>query len=202
MMWESVKSALVLILVLMVVFCGGVLGGVKLPETEVWQRWQGARQARQERLKPADVAVIQLPGDNGCQGGVCKVEPPQTVPAEDPTPPPEKKPPLTFYRELGDHPSPAAPAVQEQVADAGSENVIWEIRVCSLPREVLARLERSKLLKKYPRVEIESVVLNGKGTWYRVKIVGIRERQTAEHYLQELKQGRKYKPLIIKHTQG
>ncbi len=213
-MWETVKSALILILVLAVVFIGGVLVGLKLPETAFWQQWQRERNAARKPLGPVDVAVIQFPGGSGkgCGNGVCPVAPSLPRAAESPAvPPPEKKPKYTFYRELGDRrpPSSVRPAAAaEKLALLEKKRreertaVTWEVRVCSLPRETLARLERARLLKKYPRVKIESVDLAGKGTWFRVKIVGIPSRRLAERYLRELRQDGKYKPLIIKHTQG
>ncbi len=220
-MWEQLKAGLVLLFFLLLFFVVGVMVGLKLPENEAWQRWRGTYKASREQLKPVDVAVIQFPGGN-CSGGVCRVTPPAGEDAP-PATAPEKETRLTFYRELSDHPdknrpaapqpanqaepaqparkvrkvskkSPPAPAKASAPAVAGN----WEVRICSLPQEIKARLERSRLLKKYPGIEIEPVKVTGKGTWYRVKIANIKDYTRAERYRNELLKTGKYKPIIVK----
>jgi hypothetical protein len=219
-MWEQLKAGLVLLFFLTLFFVVGVMVGLKLPENEAWQHWRGACRAEKKQLKPVDVAVIQFPGGN-CSGGVCKVEPPAAA-----EPAPEKETRLTFYEELSDHPDKARPQAQAPVAKPAAKPakkvrkvskkapvspekaaavtaataVRWEVRICSLPQEIKARLERSRLLKKYPGIEIEPVKVVGKGTWYRVKITNIADRSVAERYQQELLKTGKYKPIIVKHN--
>ena len=220
-MWEQLKAGLVLLFFLLLFFVVGVMVGLKLPENEAWQRWRGTYQAQQKKLQPVDVAVIQFPGGN-CANGVCKVAPP----AAENTPAPEKEPRLTFYKELSDHPETApkpapapapaeavkkpvkkvrkvakkTPVTPEKAAAAVPASGSWEVRICSLPQEIKARLERSRLLKKYPGIEIEPVKVAGKGTWYRVKISNIKNRDLAERYRRDLAATGKYKPIIIKHN--
>jgi cell division septation protein DedD len=220
-MWEQLKAFMVLFCFMLLVFVTGVLVGLKLPETEIWQQWRGTRQARQEAPRAVDVAVIQFPGhdDNNCSGGVCKVFPMAQPPAAEPArpEPSEKEVKLTFYHELADHPGPgvveargSSPSRKEKTPLKKAKKTLgdkkstaetaglWEVRVCSLSQEIKARLERSRLLKHYPSVEIEAVQVAGKGTWYRVKIGPIKDRKVAERYQRELKETGKYKPLIIR----
>ena len=220
-MWEQLKAFMVLFCFMLLVFVTGVLVGLKLPETEAWQQWRGTRQARQETPQAVDVAVIQFPGhdDSNCSGGVCQVAPLVQTPAPEParSEASEKKVNLTFYHELADHPgrgreakvSPPpkkekAPLKKAKKTLSGKKTAVseatglWEVRVCSLPQEIKARLERSRLLKYYSAVEIEAVQVAGKGTWYRVKIGPLKDRKVAERYQRELKETGKYNPLIIR----
>jgi len=222
-MWEQLKAFMVLFCFMLLVFVTGVLVGLKLPETEAWQQWRGTRQARQETPRAVDVAVIQFPGHDGadCSGGVCKVPSLAQSPATGPArpEPPEKEVNLTFYHELADHPgrgreaglsSPPrkekTPLKKAKKTLSGKKNiavpatgaVFWEVRVCSLPQEIKARLERSRLLEHYSPVEIEAVQVAGKGTWYRVKIGPLKDRRVAERYQRELRETGKYNPLIIR----
>jgi cell division protein FtsN len=127
---------------------------------------------------------------------------------------PQKSPDLTFYSELADKPTESGgsvirvkktPEVKKRKArlkTADSKNMavanstLWELGICSLPHEIKARLERSKLIKDFPGVKIEPVQVAGKGTWYRVKISDIENRELAERYRQELSQKYHYKPIV------
>jgi len=230
-MFEQLKAALVTLLVIFIFFVGGILVGLKLPETEFYQQWSGTSQEAAAQPRPTQIAVIQVPGpqisesrvdtsafgshSGNCAGGVCKLPVPGgTEPqSAEPVPP---TPALTFYQELADKPNESdgsalrvkpTPAVKKRkhaalikekpgavVPDSGG----WEIRVCSLPQEIKARLERSKLMNDYPGVEIEPVQVAGKGTWYRIKIINIKERAVAERYQRELSHKYNYKPLLCR----
>jgi cell division protein FtsN len=224
-MFEQLKAALVTFLVIFVFFVGGILVGLKLPETNIYKQWAGIQQELPENLQPTKVAVIQIPGSQSsaatysetCPGGVCKLPEPGTAPHQAAVAEPEKSLDLTFYKELADKPTEscgsalivkqtpivkkrksssttttAAAKVKEPVT--GSE--MWELRICSLPQEIKARLERSKLIKEFPGVKIEPVQVAGKGTWYRIKICDIKDRDTAERYQRELSRKYHYKPLL------
>lgn len=135
-------------------------------------------------------------------------------------------PDLTFYDELGDKPHESGgatlmvkkkplvnrqktaallPAERPQAAaqpiaaaekpelDAGQ----WELRICSLPEEIKARVERGKLLKVYPRIEIEAVPVKDRGTWYRVKISRLGNLAEAEKIKTQL-EALNYSPLLVK----
>ncbi len=150
-----------------------------------------------------------------CPGGVCKL-PTSNDTSGQLADPPKKKLNLTFYETLGDKPTESggsairiktAPLVGKKKSASGalkSENRLpktgagWEVRICSLAQEIKARLVRSKLMKTYPGVEIEAVQVAGKGTWYRVKIINIKDLGEAERYQRELIKAHKYKPMIVK----
>ena len=147
-----------------------------------------------------------------CPGGVCKLPPPNEAPKAAP----KKKLNLTFYDELGDKPTESGGSVirvkktplvkRKKMASVavGSKKQLqkttgtWELRICSLAQEIKARLVRSKLMKSYSGVEIEAVQVAGKGTWYRVKISNIKDREKAERYQREIIKAHKYEPMIIK----
>ena len=148
-----------------------------------------------------------------CAGGICKLPASGEKPQSAAEPPPQS-PALTFYQELADKPNESggsalrvkqtpvvkkrkpASMIKEKPSTALSGSDRWEVRVCSLPQEIKARLERSKLMKDFPGVEIEPVQVAGKGTWYRIKISDIKERAVAERYQRELSQKYHYKPLL------
>ncbi len=232
-MFEKLKAAFVALMVIFVFVIGGVLIGLKLPETDLYKRWHSESSRASLNPQPTKVAVIQIPGtphseipvtsdslnsSSGlCSGGVCK------LPGSNVCPPPSAQiatasPDLTFYDELADKPTEsggsvlrvkktpevkkrkvkapeaASKAVGKDKATAGSGP--WELRICSLPQEIKARLERSKLIKDFPGVEIEPVQVAGKGTWYRVKITDIANRDLAERYQLKLRQKYHYKPIV------
>ncbi len=228
-MFEKIKAALVALLVIFVFVIGGVLIGLKLPETGLYKKWHDGSCQTSVKPQPTKVAVIQIPGtqkpevpvtaaalnsySESCPGGVCKLPgsgetPHQTAAA------PQKSPDLTFYSELADKPTESGgsvlrvkktPEVKKRKARAKSlaskkkpvaSSTLWELRICSLPHEIKARLERSKLIKNFPGVKIEPVQVAGKGIWYRVKICDIENRELAEQYRQELSQKYHYKPII------
>ncbi len=229
-MLEQLKAALVTLLVLCVFFGGGVLVGLKLPETDTYKRWSGEPQGGAGKLKPIQVAAVQILGSNlsaddlgavqstqfseSCPGGVCRLPEPGEAAQKTVVVAPEKSLDLTFYSELADKPTEsggsalrvkATPVVKKNKSGAlkvdkykgiESSTKLWEVRICSLPHEIKARLERSKLMKEFPGVEIEPVQVVGKGTWYRVKISGIKELKEAERYQRELSRKYHYKPLI------
>ena len=229
-MFEQLKAALVTLLVIFIFFVGGILVGLKLPETDIYKHWAGTHQEVPEKPQPTKVAVIQIPGSQhpeakvnvappalypeACPGGVCKLPEPGEIPCRPDVVESPKSLDLTFYKELADKPTESGgsalrikqtPVVKKKKsssvanvklseASIGSER--WEVRICSLPHEIKARLERVKLMKDYPGVEIEPVQVAGKGTWYRVKISDIKDRQVAERYQHELSRKYHYKPLI------
>ena len=229
-MFEQLKAALVTFLVIFIFFVGGILVGLKLPETKIYKEWVGIQQPAPAKLQPTKVAVIQIPGTQTaaltpdevpvsdyhelCPGGVCKLPAPGREPHEQVLIETQEKPDLTFYEELADKPtesggsalivkqtpivkkrkSSSMKAAKADRAVSGSQR--WELRVCSLPQEIKARLERSKLIKDFPGVKIEPVQVAGKGTWYRIKISDIKDRDTAERYQQELSHKYHYKPLL------
>lgn len=229
-MFEQLKAALVTFLVIFVFFVGGILVGLKLPETEIYQEWAGIQQPAPEKLRPTKVAVIQIPGSRqapaatpetpvaayqeACPGGVCKIPEAGQKPHQQAPVKPQEKIDLTFYDELADKPTESGgsalivkqtPIVKKKksgsmatakVRRPVSDSQRWEIRVCSLPQEIKARLERSRLIKDFPGVKIEPVQVAGKGTWYRIKISDIKDRDTAERYQQELSRKYHYKPLL------
>ncbi|MCD6269449.1 MAG: SPOR domain-containing protein [Deltaproteobacteria bacterium] len=221
-MFEQLKAALVTFLVIFVFFVGGILVGLKLPETEVYKQWAGIQQEVPEKLQPTKVAVIQIPGSQpspvvypeACPGGVCKLPEPGATSHLAAVAVPQESLDLTFYKELADKPTESGgsalivkqtpivkkrktrsmTAVKEKKPVSGSD--LWELRICSLPQEIKARLERSKLIKDFPGVKIEPVEVAGKGTWYRIKICDIKDRDTAERYQRELSRKYHYKPLL------
>ncbi|MCD6292341.1 MAG: SPOR domain-containing protein [Deltaproteobacteria bacterium] len=150
-----------------------------------------------------------------CPGGVCKLPPPNVTSGHSAAPP-KKKLNLTFYETLSDKPTESsgsalriktAPVVAKKKVSSGAlksekqrpeTGSMWEVRICSLAQEIKARLERGKLIKAFPEVDIEAVQVAGKGTWYRVKISNIKDRGEAERYQQELIRDYRYKPIIIK----
>ncbi len=155
---------------------------------------------------------------DSCPGGVCKLPAPAQVSDLPPVAavPVEDKLNLTFYKELGDKPTESGGSLikvkttplvaKKKTTFRAPESAVlpspsgthWEIRICSLAQEIKARLVRSKLIKSYPKVEIEAVQVAGKGTWYRVKISNINDRAMAERYRRELIEVHNYKPLIVK----
>ena len=157
---------------------------------------------------------LSEPHSDACPDGVCKLPSFNQV-SSQPVTPQEKKLNLTFYDELGDKPTESggspikiktAPLVKKKkTASVVMKSEIrlpkntgsWELRICSLAREIKARLVRSELMKTYSGIEIEAVQVAGKGTWYRVKISNIEDRGVAERYQRELK-AYKYDPLIVK----
>jgi len=228
-MFEKIKAALVALLVIFIFVIGGVLIGLKLPETDLYKKWHDGPQQASVTPPPTKVSVIQIPGTaksevpvasasfnsftESCPGGVCRLP----GPGEDPhqtAVAPQKSPDLTFYSELADKPTESGGSVirikktpevkkrksKAKVADskntAVASSALWELRICSLPHEIKARLERSKLIKDFPGVKIEPVQVAGKGTWYRVKISDIENRELAERYCQELSQKYHYKPIV------
>ena len=152
---------------------------------------------------------------DSCPGGVCKLPTLNEAPHQ-PEEPHEKQLNLTFYKELSDRPTESggaairiktAPPVEKKKTASvvmQSEKRLpktvgsWELRICSLAQEIKARLVRSQLMKTYPGIEIEEVQVAGKGTWYRVKISNIKDREVAERYQRELTKAHKYQPLIVK----
>lgn len=228
-MFEKIKAALVALLMIFVFIVGGVLIGLKLPETDLYKKWHDGHHQASVKPLPTKVAVIQIPGtqkaevpvasaapssDSGsCPGGVCKLPEPGETPHQEVVAL-QKSPDLTFYSELADKPTESGGSVlrvkktpevkkrKVRLKSSDSKNkpitssTLWELRVCSLPHEIKARLERSKLIKKFPGVKIEPVQVKGKGTWYRVKICDIKNRELAEQYRQELSQKYHYKPII------
>ncbi len=230
-MFEKIKAAFVALMVIFVFVLGGVLIGLKLPETDFYKKWHAQPSRASLNPQPTRVAVIQIPGTKHseapvaaasldsasgvCSGGVCK------IPAAGVSPKPQAQvattsPDLTFYNELADKPSESGgsvlrvkktPEVKKRKAKARTAEsktagknkaaaLFWEIRVCSLPQEIKARLERSKLIKDFPGVKIEPVQVKGKGTWYRVKITDIASRDLAERYQLKLRQKYHYKPIV------
>ena len=162
-------------------------------------------------------AGLPLSGSHpdSCPGGVCKLPPFNEAPSR-PEVPQEDKLNLTFYKELSDKPTESGgspikvkttPLVEKkktasvtmksdsQELKAGES---WELRICSLAQEIKARLVRSKLMKIYSGIEIEAVQVAGKGTWYRVKISNIKDREVAERYQRELTEVHNYHPLVVK----
>jgi hypothetical protein len=230
-MFEQLKAALVTLLVIFIFFVGGILVGLKLPETAVYQKWSGTDQEPAAQTKPIQFTEIQAPGSQisetqvdisavgphpgNCAGGVCRLPVPgRTEPQTVETVP--QTPALTFYQELADKPNesngsalmvkptpvvkkrkPAA-LLKEKPGVVATDSGGWEIRVCSLSQEIKARLERSKLMNDFPGVEIEPIQVAGKGTWYRIKIINIKERDVAERYQRELVHKYNYKPLLCR----
>ncbi len=228
-MFEKIKAALVALLVIFVFVIGGVLIGLKLPETDLYKKWHDEPRQASVKPQPTKVSVIQISGtqkpevsvasaalnaySESCPDGVCKLPGPGEIPHQT-TAVPQKSPDLTFYSELADKPTESGgsvlrvkktPEVKKRKAWAKTadskikpiaDSTLWELRICSLPHEIKARLERSKLIKNFPGVKIESVQVAGKGTWYRVKISDIENRELAEQYRQELSQKYHYKPII------
>lgn len=243
-MIDHIKAIVVTLLVILGVFAGGVMVGLKLDKNEDYQRWLAAKQQPQEELQPTEVAVMQMPGRKSgpqaefkvlpgseakpagvvCVDGVCKL-PGTDESAASQVQPDEKPalPELTFYDELSDRPDESggatlmvkkkplvkrvktasvSPAVAPKSAveakgvsqhDAGA----WELRICSLPEEIKARVERGKLLKIHPRVEIEAVTVKDRGTWYRVKISRLKSQAEAEKIKSRL-ETLNYSPLLVK----
>jgi len=228
-MFEKIKAALVALLVIFIFVIGGVLVGLKLPETDLYKKWHAGPHQASVKPQPTKVAVIQIPGtaktevpvasaslnsySGSCPGGVCRLPGPGETPHQT-TAAPQKSPDLTFYSELADKPTESGgsairvkktPEVKKRKAksktsdsknNAVASSTLWELRICSLPHEIKARLERSKLIKDFPGVKIEPVQVAGKGTWYRVKIIDIENRELAERYRQELSQKYHYKPIV------
>lgn len=126
-MIEQLKSIIVLLVILFVTFGVGVLVGYKLPENESFKRWQSANQETIEKVRPTEVAVMQMPGSplaqknlsasgevqvethpEACPGGVCKLPLPTNAPQPPerlPEKPEEEQLNLTFYKELADKPT-------------------------------------------------------------------------------------------------
>lgn len=228
-MLEKLKAALVTLVVIFVFFIGGVLVGLKLPETALYKSWHGGPRQASLKPQPTKVAVIQIPSpqkpetvvesaslnssSRSCPGGVCRLPGPGETPHQSPATS-QESPDLTFYNELADKPTESGgsvlrvkktPEVKKRKARAKSadskkqatvNSALWELRICSLPHEIKARLERVKLMKDFPGVKIEPVQVAGKGTWYRVKISDIENRELAERYRLELSQKYHYKPIV------
>ncbi len=174
----------------------------------------GFTMSRSDHGEEAGLPLSESHPDS-CPGGVCKLPQLSEAPGQPETAP-EKKLNLTFYDELSDKPTESggsairiktAPLVgKKKTAFVAMKNKnrppktagSWELRVCSLAREIKARLVRSELMKTYSGVEIEAVQVVGKGTWYRVKISNIGDRGVAERYQRELIETHNYQPLIVK----
>ncbi|MCK5540032.1 MAG: SPOR domain-containing protein [Deltaproteobacteria bacterium] len=125
-MLEQLKTIVVLFIFLFVAFGVGVLVGIKLPENESYKRWARVNQEMIKKVRPTDVAVMQMPGlpvsdgssakaeepplesySDCCPGGVCKLP----LPNESSRAAPVKNLDLTFYVELGDKPTESGGSV-------------------------------------------------------------------------------------------
>ncbi len=136
---------------------------------------------------------------------------------------PGKKVKLTFYDTLtDDHRQPAvarkkkkattrkpaapppSPAAKPEKPLAGDKNALpakggLSLQVGSFPQEGQARLFRQRLAGKgYGKVVVVPAEIPGKGTWYRVRIVGLASRRDADILRQQLRSREKIKAFLVK----
>ncbi|MBW1645350.1 MAG: SPOR domain-containing protein [Deltaproteobacteria bacterium] len=96
-------------------------------------------------------------------------------------------------------PPAAKPSATKPSADKPAVKGGVSLQVGSFPQEGQARLFRNRLAGKgYGKLVVVPAAIPGKGTWYRVRIVGLANRQDAEQVRQRLLRREKIKAFLVK----
>lgn len=126
----------------------------------------------------------------------------------------------TFYESLTDKKSENVPLHDNPVAEkaakpikrekqkneikqAGKAEVVntkgLALQVASYPQEGKARLFRNTLMREgYGKAIVVAAEISGKGTWYRVRIVDIKDKQTAKLLQERLQKQKSIRSYIVK----
>ena len=93
---------------------------------------------------------------------------------------------------------PAAAIKQvEKVGFPGTKSMV--LQVASYPQEGKARLFRNTLMREgYGKAVVVAAKIPGKGTWYRVRIVDIKDEKTAKSLQKRLQKQKSIRSFIVK----
>ncbi len=163
-------------------------------------------------LFAAFVVYLQLDGPRVVDSGgptpsvtpspVAAAEPAPAVPEPEPSEPPPPKPRFDFYTilpemevKVPDWPAPSAGTPETQELQPGA----YVLQVASFQRFEEADKVKARLALNGITADIQRVVINGKDTWYRVRVGPLRDPQTVETMRARLQQaGMDYMLLKLK----
>jgi len=163
-------------------------------------------------LFAAFVVYLQLDGPRVVASGgptpsvtpspVAAAEPAPAVPEPEPSEPPPPKPRFDFYTilpemevKVPDWPAPLAGTPETQELQPGA----YVLQVASFQRFEEADKVKARLALNGITADIQRVVINGKDTWYRVRVGPLRDPQTVETMRARLQQaGMDYMLLKLK----
>jgi len=85
----------------------------------------------------------------------------------------------------------------DKTESAGMKGLV--LQVASFPHEGKARLFRNALMKEgYGKVAVVAAKISGKGIWYRVQIVDVKDKQTAKLLQERLRKQKSIRSFITK----